>query len=130
MKMKLLIGNFEETLNEYFCELFADASIETYFAEMDYELILKMEMFQPEAILFITNNVQTTPGVTTASERNEKMYAVVAALKKYGKPIIALSTWGRDSIKNKYYDAGVDYYMKLPFDVEVLVKLVTSVGAQ
>ncbi|MBU1863429.1 MAG: hypothetical protein KKH94_07210 [Candidatus Omnitrophica bacterium] len=128
--MRLLIGNFEETFNEFFGELFEDASIETYFAETDYELVLKMDMFQPDAVLFITNNVQTTPWLNTASERNEKMFAVVASLKKYGKPIIALSTWESDIIKKRFYDAGVDYYLRLPCDVEALVKLVTQAGAR
>ncbi|MBU1864441.1 MAG: response regulator [Candidatus Omnitrophica bacterium] len=124
--MKVLIANFEETMNEFLKDLFKDLGVESFFVEQGDETLTMAKTLQPDIYLLILNNIFFSPSIDSALNRIERAIDIVAKLKASvgNKPIIGMSGSNAEQIESKARAAGVDYFFRLPFKVEELEKVI------
>lgn len=122
-QVRVLIGNFDDAMNDIFSELIKGVIKNKY----DLKVLLSfygeeiLELADNESVdifILIMNNIRFRP-VYTVQERMENSLQLITQIKTtYGKPVIVLSGWTKDSSLIARAKLAADFFFPLPFELD------------
>ena len=126
-QLRVLIGNFEESMNDIFAEVIKEV------IKSKYDLKVRLSFYGEEILelaengaidifVLIMNNIRFS-GVDSVGDRLVNSLQLITQIKMtYGRPVIALSGLKEDSALIARAKLAADFYFKMPFKIDAFIE--------
>ncbi len=126
-QVRVLIGNFEESMNDIFSEVIKEV------IKNKYDLKVRLSFYGEEILelaengaidifILIMNNIWFS-GVDSVENRLVNSLQLITQIKMTcGRPVIALSTWKEDHSLVARAKLAADFYLQMPFNMDAFIE--------